>query len=99
MEQSTIFYDAVTGKIYFAVSHADYFKFTHTVNIELTELKIDETIPINKQYFIEIKNYLDNGSPPDIAGNHRFYVDENGDIQDRTLDPGGWAPALQPFPF
>ena len=34
----------------------------------------------------------------DVNGNPRFYIDNDGDLYDRSTDPGGWEPHYTPMP-
>ena len=57
-----ILYDNTNGRIYYAVYDNDWFGFSHTANIPLTELTIDEVAPSNQavcQDLVRIINRTD----------------------------------------
>lgn len=44
-----LLYDNNTGEIYYTVYDTDWFGFSHTTNISLTEFEIDELLPDNQE--------------------------------------------------
>jgi hypothetical protein len=50
-----LFYNA--DKIYYSVPDKDLFWFTHSTNLPLTELEIDEIDPTNKAICLDLIRY------------------------------------------
>ena len=50
-----LFYDSITGDIFYAVYDMDLDSFTHTTNIVLTEFEIDDFVIQNKDICIDLK--------------------------------------------
>lgn len=76
-----ILYDNNNGKVYYSVYDTDWFKFSHTTNIPLTELEIDEVDPTNKEVCIDLIKY-GNISRVDINGDNKYYI-ENDELHSR----------------
>lgn len=80
-----VLYDA-TGKIFYAVYDRDYFKFTHTTNIPLSILTIDE-VEINKDTCIDL---IKNINKVDNDGLGKYYI-QDGELYFRD----GWAERME----
>ena len=74
-------------KIWAVVYEVDVFKTKVDSGHSVKE--VDEIDPTNKQLCIDLASYGNQGRK-DINGNARFYIDVDGDIDDRSADPGGW---------
>ena len=81
-----LLYNAVDGKIFYAVYDSDWFKFSHSTHIALTEKAIDEVDPENKALCQDISRSL---NKVDVSGNAKYYIDGDGDI----AEVDGWEEA------
>lgn len=71
-----ILYDNTNGKIYYSVYDTDWFKFSHSTNIPLTEFTVDEINPDNKAICQDLRKY-GNQHRLDINGNPKYYMHDN----------------------
>lgn len=79
-----ILYNASDGEIYHAVRDSDYFYFSHSTNVALAEVSIDELAPVNQAL---CRDLLHNVGRIDGTGKGKYYVDTaTGDLMERT----GW---------
>ena len=78
-----LLYDT-TGKIYYAVYDSDYFRFTHSTNIPLSEFNIDE-IGTNNVVCIDLVRTL---YRTDINGLGKYYI-QNNELYSRDNWVGG----------
>ena len=81
-----LLYNAVDGKIFYAVYDSDWFKFSHSTNIALTEKEIDEVDPDNRTLCKNITNTLGKVNASDES---KYYIDGDGDLAERD----GWEEA------
>lgn len=74
-----ILYNQTDGRIFYSVYNTDYFKFTHTTNIPLTILEIDEIDPNNKAVCLDLAKY-GNAWKNDIDGNGKYYMQNDSGV-------------------
>ena len=74
-----LFYNS--DKIYYSVTDKDVFFFTHSTNLPLTELEIDEIDPENKAICLDLIRY-GNTQTVNEAGETKYYI-ENGELNVR----------------
>ena len=74
-----ILYNNETGRIYYTVYDTDWFKFSHTTNIPLTEFEIDEILPDNQAICLDLFKMW---KKADINGDEKYYI-ENGELHQR----------------
>jgi len=86
-----LLYDS-NGEIYYAVYDVDYFKFTHSTNIPLTEFQIDEVDPDNKLVCLDL---LRSVFKKDVNGLGKYYIDADGDLHSRD----GWQEYVPEVPI
>lgn len=82
-----VLYNATDGKIFYAVYDKDWFSFSHTTNIALTERTIDELDPLNKALCLDL--YRMQGRV-DVAGENKYHVDGMGQLVEKV----GWQEAV-----
>ena len=70
--------------IYHAVYDRDWFSFSHSVNIPLLELTIDEVDPDNKAVCQDIVRRI---KQTDVDGEHKYYIDDQGQLCENV----GWG--------
>lgn len=71
-----------SGKIYHAVPDNDWFYFSHSTNIPLVEMIIDELAPSNKSICIGLRKTI---GKVDIDGDEKYKV-IGGELQEKE----GW---------
>lgn len=76
-----ILYNATDGKIFYAVYDRDLFAFSHTTNIPLTEMTIDEIDPVNKPLCLDLYRTQ---NKTDAEGENRFRVDGAGQLTEKA---------------
>jgi len=79
-----IFYNSVNGKIFYAVPDRDLFYFSHTTNIPLTELVLDELAPVNQPILQDLLNVI---MKKDKKGLGKYYINSTSQLIERT----GWV--------
>lgn len=77
-----IYYDNNTGKIYYAVKDKDVFWFSHTTNIPLTELDIEEIDDNKDQCHDVMKNY----KKLDEKGEGKFTIEEGVVVTNNSFE-------------
>lgn len=80
-----ILYDNTDGKIFYAIAGKEWFYFSHTTNIPLTELHIDELVPENQsicQDLIKVVYKTDNN------GLGKYYIDT---VTTTLMERDGWV--------
>jgi hypothetical protein len=80
-----VLYDS-TGKIFYAVYDREYFKFSHTTNIPLSILTIDE-VDANKDICIDL---IKNVNKVNADGLGKHYI-QDGELYYRD----GWAERIE----
>jgi len=78
-----LYYDPSSGKIFYAIHDNDLFGFSHTTNIPLNEMNIDE-IEENKEICIDLKKYV-KPNRVNVNGEEKYYI-LNGQLELRD----GW---------
>lgn len=79
-----ILYDATDGKIFYAVYDRDWFAFSHTTNVPLTEIIIDELDPANKTICFDL---VKTQNKVDDTNEGKYYVDASGALMEKA----GWV--------
>lgn len=69
--------------IYRCVWDRDIFAFTHSINVPLSEMSIDE-VEANKALCLDLVKTL---GKEDAAKDRKYYIDADGDI----IEKEGWA--------
>ena len=83
-----ILYDATNGKIHHAVPARDEFYFSHSTNIPLTEMIVDELAPVNQAACQDLRAMV---YKVDANGLGKYYIDTaTGNIMERE----GWMEAI-----
>ena len=79
-----ILYDNTNGKIYYTVRDVDYFWFTHSTNIPLTVLDVEE-IEENKTLCHDLKEKIGHyaGGKVDDSGDGKYTIDK-GAIKEKA---------------
>lgn len=78
-----LLYNNTDGKIFYAVPDKDLFWFTHSTNIPLAELDIDEVDPTNKAICLDLVRTC---NKVDDAGLGKYYL-SGGQVMQRD----GWV--------
>lgn len=78
-----ILYSEIDGKIFYAVPDKDYFFFTHSTNVPLVELDIDELAPDNRTLCVNVINTI--GKTDDVK--ELKYIVSEGVLQEKE----GWV--------
>lgn len=83
-----ILYDATDGKIHHAVPARDEFYFSHSTNIPLTEMLVDELAPVNQAVCQDLRKTV---HKLDANGLGKYYIDTaTGNIMERD----GWTEVI-----
>ena len=80
-----LLYDDATGKIYYAVPDVRCFYFSHTTNIPLTDMNIDELIPNNQALCIDLRKTI---NKVDAINDAKYKIDSG-----QLVEKEGWAEA------
>ena len=84
-----ILYDATDGKIHHAVPSKDEFYFSHSTNIPLTEMPVDELAPVNQDICRDLNRVV---YKVDANGRGKYYIDTaTGNLMERE----GWAEKVE----
>jgi len=86
-----LLFDATTGKPYHAVYENRWIEFTHTTNIPLTEMEVDEVSPDSKPYLKDLSTYW-NQHRLDINGNPKYYA---AWLYDEDLETETWQAVMR----
>jgi len=86
-----IFYNSVNGEIFYAVPDRDLFYFSHTTNIPLTELALDELAPVNQPILQDLLKVV---MKKDKNGLGKYYINSTSQLIERI----GWV-EFTPFPI
>lgn len=82
-----ILYNVADGKIIYAIPDKDYFFFTHSTNISLTEFTVDELAPDNRALCIDLKNTV---GKVDTALEPKYIV-----MDDVLQEKEGWSEGVR----
>lgn len=81
-----LLYTTSTGEIMASVYNIDWFKFTHSINIPISEFEIDEVFPDNKDICFGLYKYTGRVNSEGLG---KYYI-ENGELFERD----GWEEAI-----
>ncbi|MCK5603137.1 hypothetical protein KAR91_14735 [Candidatus Pacearchaeota archaeon] len=80
-----LLYNIMDGKIFYAIPESRWFYFTHSTNLSLTEIEIDELAPDNKNLCIDLLKIIDK---EDVTGDRKYKIDTG-----QLVEKEGWKEA------
>jgi len=71
-----LLFNNLDGRIFYSVYDSEYFRFTHTTNIGLTEFEVDEIGTVNKITCRDLA-YYGNDRRTDVNGDPKYHMVDN----------------------